>query len=172
VGIASGVYLHNPRESRKLVLDVTIAMVLSLIFTLSYLPAEMIFAASRHWIMKDSGFAIPVHVANGLSQIGVQPGDKVAVIGNALYSSSMWARLARVRIVAEMPGNEQNFWAADPGVKSQVIKIFASTGAKIIVAEEGPSYGSTSGWQTIENTGHYVYMLTVSNDGERRTIQP
>jgi hypothetical protein len=104
--------------------------------------------------------------------MGVQPGDKVAVIGNALYSASMWARLARVRIVAEMPGNEESFWAADPYVKSQVIKSFASTGAKAIVAKEGPSYGSSIGWQIIENTGHYVYMLQASGDGERSTVHP
>jgi hypothetical protein len=172
MAIFSGVYLHNSQESRRLILRVTLAMVLSMIFALSYLPAEMIFAASRHWITKGSGDPLPVHVATGLSHIGVQPGDKVAVIGNALYSASMWARLARVRIVADMPGNEQNFWAANPYVQSQIIKIFASTGAKVIVAEEGPHYGPTNGWQPIENTRHYAYMLPVSGEREREAVRP
>jgi hypothetical protein len=70
-----------------------------------------------------------------------------------------------------MPESEQLFWAADRLVKSQVIKIFASTGAKVIVVETGPSYGPTIGWQRIEKTGRYAYMLPVSGDEESGTVQ-
>ena len=165
VTVASGIYLSRSQESKRLVSYVSIAMVLSLMLAISYSTAEVIFAAIHDWRMKDSEAHMQVHVANGLSRMGVQPGDKVAIIGDS-FNASKWARLARVRIIAEMPEYEQLFWAANSLVKSQVIKIFASTGAKVIVVETGPSYGPTIGWHTIEKTGRYAYMLPVSDDGE------
>jgi len=92
-------------------------------------------------------------------QIGIKPQDRVACIGDAYYA--YWARLARVKIVAEMPTRSViNFLAADESVRHQVIKIFEGTGAKVVVTREIPqTYAALFGWQRIKNTGYYVYIL-------------
>jgi hypothetical protein len=97
-------------------------------------------------------------VAEGLNRMGVRSGDKVAFIGNSFKAS--WARLARVKIVAEIPIRQvANFWAADNSIKSQVIKTFVTTGAKVIVVERVPSVVSTPDWKRIGNTSYHAYML-------------
>ena len=70
-----------------------------------------------------------------------------------------WARLARVRIVAEIPEwGVENFWAADPDIKQRVLETFARTGAKVIIAERVPASPSTSAWQRIAQTDYYVRL--------------
>jgi hypothetical protein len=93
-----------------------------------------------------------------LQKVGVRPGDKVAIIGDAFVA--FWARLARVQIVAEMFGWEADpFWLGDAEAQARVIKAFASSGAKAIVAESVPDYASLTGWQRLGSTGHSVYLL-------------
>lgn len=97
-------------------------------------------------------------VAEELHALGVQPGDKVAVIGYGF--DSFWARLARVQIVAEMLGWQADpFWLGDPALQSEVVQAFASTGAKAIVAEHVPSYATLSGWHAVGDSNYYVYLL-------------
>ena len=98
------------------------------------------------------------HVAQELHRLGVQEGDKVAAIGHSLCA--FWARLARLRIVAEIPlGSVPDFWAAAPSVKVDVVKAFAGTGAKAIVAHQIPRSNSIGDWRRIGNTDHYVLLL-------------
>jgi hypothetical protein len=100
----------------------------------------------------------PGEVAEELQKAGVQPGDKVAIIGDAF--AAFWARLARVQIVAEMFSWQANpFWLGDAEAQARVIKAFASSGAKAIVAESVPDYASLTGWQRLGSTGHSVYLL-------------
>src|SRR6185436_6585595 len=67
----------------------------------------------------------------------VQPGERVAVIGNTMYES--WPRLARVRVVAEIPelpaGNLERFWSADGNTQQQALIALAGSGARIVVAD-------------------------------------
>src|SRR5205085_1929448 len=54
-------------------------------------------------------------IASELQRLGVRPGAQVAIIGDAMYAA--WPRLARVRVVAELPvkpeGNVAAFWTVD-----------------------------------------------------------
>jgi hypothetical protein len=101
----------------------------------------------------------PWRVADGLRQQGFQPGDKVAFLGYTFDAG--WARLARVRIVAEMfPYNPDEFWTADASAQAEAINAFAGTGAKAIVAEYVPSDAAANGWQRVENTSFYVYVMS------------
>jgi hypothetical protein len=110
-------------------------------------------------------------VAQGLQKMGVQRGDKVAVIGDA--PGAYWARLSRVKIVAEMPAcREVNegicvkgqpdgvsaFLAADQGTRDRILKAFAQTGAKVVVIRPKDSMLSR-GWQRISDTDYYAYRL-------------
>jgi hypothetical protein len=100
----------------------------------------------------------PGAVAEELFRLGVKPGDEVAVIGYAF--DSFWARLARVKIVAEMLGwQADDFWVGDATLQSEVIEAFAGTGARAIVAERVPSYANLRGWHRVGDSNYYVYLL-------------
>jgi hypothetical protein len=112
-------------------------------------PASNQEVASSSW---------PGEVAEELHRLGIQPGDKVAVIGYGF--DSFWARLARVKIVAEMLGSEAGpFYLGDASLQSEVVQAFASTGARAIIAERVPSYATLSSWHRVGNSNYYVYVL-------------
>jgi hypothetical protein len=100
----------------------------------------------------------PGAVAEELWRLGIAPGDQVAVIGYAF--DSYWARLARVKIVAETLGwQADSFWLGDPAFQQEVLAVYASTGAKAIVAEYVPTYAEVSDWHQVGNSNFYVYVL-------------
>ena len=102
--------------------------------------------------------AQPVAVAAALRQMGVGPGSTVAVIGYAY--DSFWARLARVQIVAELvdwPGNP--FWTGDAALQQSVLQAFASSGACAVVAEYAPARARLAGWQQVDSSSFYFYLL-------------
>jgi hypothetical protein len=164
VGVFCGVRLPDSHESIRLVACVIVALSLVTMVKIAAPTAQVMYESGRD-LMRGRLASADMHwqVADGLSRMGIQPGDQVALIG--LGGSSYWARLARVRIVAEIPQAEEaefqeahKFWAADDFVKSQVIKTFARTGAKVIVAR-APRNASTTGWHRIGNTDYYAYIL-------------
>ena len=94
-----------------------------------------------------------------MQQLGVEPGNRVAVIGYGF--SSFWARLARVKIVAEMPASEaEDFWLGDYSMQFKVIQAFADTGARVIVAEHVPGYARLTGWHRVNNTNFHIYLIS------------
>jgi hypothetical protein len=102
--------------------------------------------------------AWPGQVAQRLHQLGVERGDKVAIIGHAF--DSFWARLARVRIVAEMPASQaDNYWLGDDALQRDVLQAFASAGADAVVAEDVPDYARMENWHQVGNTNYYVYLI-------------
>ena len=99
----------------------------------------------------------PDEVAASLHRLGVPPGSNVAVIGYGFLS--YWARLARVRIVAEMFGwDALPFWN-DADVRANAIRAFARTGASAIVAEEVFTSANLSGWHRVGSSDYYIYLL-------------
>jgi hypothetical protein len=97
-------------------------------------------------------------VAQWLSRNRARPGDSVALMGFGL--DAYWARLAGLRIVAELPKeNSERFWEADSALRSQVIGAFTRTGARILVAEKVPPSAPLAGWTQIDQTDYYAYRL-------------
>jgi hypothetical protein len=104
----------------------------------------------------------PGEVAEELHELGIQPGDQVGVIGYAF--DSYWARLARVKIVVEMLDWEaMPFWTGSSDLREEIIGAFQSTGARAIVAERVPAYASVEGWDQVENSNYYIYVLNPEN---------
>ena len=100
-----------------------------------------------------------IEVSDGLKQIGVRPGDKVAVLGDGNWS--YWARLGRLRIVATVMGPDTpRFWAASPQQKAKVFQIFAESGARVVVTSNLPPLAAVdAGWQPIGTKGYYFRWL-------------
>lgn len=102
--------------------------------------------------------AKPLAVARTLQELGVRQGDKVGVIGYAY--DSFWARLARVRIVAEMlEADADEFWRGDEALRQSALQAFANTGVDAVVAEYVPGYAGLRDWHQVENSNYYIYVF-------------
>lgn len=102
--------------------------------------------------------ARPLAVAETLLELGVEPGDKVGVIGYAY--DSFWARLARVRIVAEMLDvDSDDFWRGDEALRQSVLQTFAGTGAIVVVAEHVPGHVQLDDWYQVGESNYYVFLF-------------
>jgi hypothetical protein len=102
--------------------------------------------------------ARPLAVAEELWQLGVRPGDKVGVIGYAY--DSFWARLVRLRIVAEMSEEDAvDLWLGDEALRQSVLRSFAGTGADVVVAEYVPDNVQLEGWHRVGNSNYYIYQF-------------
>lgn len=99
-----------------------------------------------------------VVAAEQLQKVGARQGDKVAVIGDG--TGAYWARLAKLKIVAEVMGANHGaaqFWESSEETKEKVYAAFASAGASLAVAS-CPS-PAANGWQAIPGTDYRVLPL-------------
>ena len=94
-------------------------------------------------------------VARGLRGLGIQTGSQVGVIGGT--PGSYWARLAGVRIIAEVPFSERGrFWAASPERQREALSKFSGAGAALVVAFDPSGRPAAHGWRQIPRTRYYV----------------
>jgi hypothetical protein len=99
-------------------------------------------------------------VAESLHQRGIHPGDTVAVLGQELRAD-YWARLAQLRVVAELPEEAlDGFWQASAEEQSLILDAFAGTGAKALVTHFKPPAAHSTGWQNLADTGYYALPLS------------
>jgi hypothetical protein len=115
------------------------------------------------------------YVARSLSDMGLRPGDRVAYLGKG--HDAYWARLGKVKIVAEIPvvftraddffssqiidyAEIERFWKSPPDIKKQVVQALANSGANMIVCERVPSGIVPAGWQKVGTTTYYAYPLS------------
>jgi hypothetical protein len=102
--------------------------------------------------------AKPLPVARTLQELGVRPGDRVGVIGYGY--DSFWARLARVRIVAEMlEADADGLWRGDQALRQSVLQAFAKAGVDAVVAEYVPGYAGLHDWHQVGNSNYYIYVF-------------
>jgi hypothetical protein len=101
--------------------------------------------------------ARPSVIARHLTELGLRPGDPVGVIGYSF--DAFWARLARVRIVAEISPREVDaFWSKSDDRQAQVIEAFARLGVRAVVAEQVPRDVALPGAVRLGNTSYYVFL--------------
>lgn len=176
LGLYSGVRVPDSRRSRVLTASIVIAVASVIAISIGQLTLPLAVALGRAVIKGENSHAVALNegpgmtgqaqVAESLNKMGVSPGDDVASIGKGF--SCGWARLAKLRIIAEVTngsplrpptGDVENFWAANPSTRKEVINTLASTGARAIVADNAASWASNEGWRQIGNTPYYVYLL-------------
>jgi hypothetical protein len=98
-------------------------------------------------------------IAVWLARAGLKPWDRVAVVGHS-FSSVYWARLAKLQIVADVPETAvDQFWSADPRLRSQLMAALAGSGVTAIVAEEGNTSVPRPDWQRVGKTKYYFYLM-------------
>jgi 4-amino-4-deoxy-L-arabinose transferase-like glycosyltransferase len=97
-------------------------------------------------------------VAEGLREMGLGPGDKVAFIGDSFRA--FWAQLLGARVTAEIRRDKViDFWQADATVKRDLINAFSRTGVKAVVVEKPPPGVNLMGAEKIRDTDYYVYRF-------------
>jgi Dolichyl-phosphate-mannose-protein mannosyltransferase len=151
--------LSHSSDSVRFIRSITIALVAIIIFTAASSSSREAILTARNIVGgEDESAHEQWQVADGLRQMGIVPGDKVAVIGNSFRS--FWAHLMGLRIVAEVRRQStDSFWEADATRREQVINAFAQTSAKAIVAEKPILGTDLTGWQKIGKTDYYIYFL-------------
>lgn len=99
-----------------------------------------------------------LQVAEELHKVGIGDGDKVAFLGDSLWV--YWAHVDGIRVEAEIPESDvDNFYDADRDTRESVMKAFAATGVKAVVADRFPPDPKTDGWRELGTSGYYVRNL-------------
>jgi Fe2+ transport system protein FeoA len=100
-------------------------------------------------------------VAERLRDLGMTPGMRVAVIGDG--TGAYWARLAHLRIVAEIMGRSggvAQFWRAPESLQQHVYDLLQGAHAKIVVASCSSSWPiMPKGWKEAPGTSYCLYNL-------------
>ena len=152
------VRLHHTPNALRFIRSIAIVLAASIVFTTVASSSREIGLTVRHLLGGENPAAhTQWQVAEGLREMGVTSGDKVAFIGDSFRA--FWAQLLGARVVAEVRGDKvTDFWKASPEVKSGVIDAFARTGVKAVVVEKPPEGIDLNGWQKIRKTDYYVHM--------------
>jgi hypothetical protein len=116
-------------------------------------------------------------VAAGAVKMGLHPGDQIASLNFSNLGTAMWARLARIHIIAEVyywPGNREGaancFWNADPATQEKVLQRLSETGAKAVVSSDVPTGPGAARWSRIGNTGYYLLWLNSATLASQGTL--
>jgi hypothetical protein len=147
----SGVHLPVSLTSRRLLAGVSLAIVILIAASLIWSPAHRVLVYRKPPVYSEA--------ARAMVDKGMKAGDKCAVIADEPYGEggSFVARLARMQIVAIVAQPEE-FWAATPATRSQVINAMAKAGAKVLLTRSQPP-GSDVAWGRLGGTDYYISVL-------------
>ncbi len=150
-GFLSSVKLAASQQSRRLVIGLALG-------TLILLSSQL----TSSW--EHPGSPVYWKVAQQLNQLGIESGDDVAVIQlgpNRPATTEYWARLARVRIIAEVTDSKR-FWLADEGMQVKIYGLLNEVGARAIVCKQDAllsALASAKEWVRVRDTDYYIYLL-------------
>jgi hypothetical protein len=174
ITVLSGINWPESKVARRVAEYLTLAVLLGFLVTILWQPVERTYKnftqlahgeePNQHW-----------QIASYLHSIGIKPGDKVASVGYSFLPA--WSRLARTKVVSEIPSAE--LFLLTPEANSKINQIFATTGAQVVVAtpvliREDPDLLVNEdaippeilkrtpppvGWQRIPDSDVYVYDL-------------
>src|SRR5205085_2203899 len=88
-------------------------------------------------------------VARDLHQLGIQPGDGIATVGEGF--SHHYAHIARARIVAQIT-HEGDFWSLPSEDAVAVERALARTGAKLLLGRDRPDAFQSGSWRAVSET--------------------
>jgi hypothetical protein len=110
-----------------------------------------------------SGTGAQLPAARALAELGLRRGDPVAFIGYSYYA--YWARLAGLRIIAEVPMTESHlFWEADEDARARITSTLFSAGPRAIVTLAQGQYRPPEGWRQLGGTAYYVLLAPDGGD--------
>ena len=156
LSVLAGVRLPKQEKVGEFTKHVIIAIVATILFSIG----QSLLEKAYHRGPAATGTRDePVRAAVGLKQIGLEQGDRVAIIGPGL--TDFWARLGGFKIVAQIMPQEggDEFWSFSPERKNLVYRTLAHTGARALVAWVPSGTALEAGWQQVPDTNYQVYFL-------------
>jgi hypothetical protein len=97
-------------------------------------------------------------VAYALRSAGIGAFDAVASGDRAL--DDIWARLARVRIVAEVSDRDGGaILAGDPAARAETQRLLVGENVRAVVAPGWPALTGDPGWRPIDGTDYFYYLV-------------
>lgn len=102
-------------------------------------------------------------MAADLREMGAERGDRVALVGDALWPP-YWARLAGMKIVGEVaPEQTPSFWISE-SYRRDAIEAFRRAGASFVVVDSVPASWGAAGqrWIPVGDAGHAARSLRES----------
>jgi hypothetical protein len=158
VAVLAGIRLPKGLQSAPVTRYVSVAVMATLLFSVTAFIAETAYMTNTVY-----AYARPqdeLAAAEGLRSLGLAPGDFVATIGDG--TTAYWARLARLKIVAEIfspePG-QLRFWSESGERRNQAYECLRRAGAKAVVVWSPPQSGLDPGWQQLPRTDYYVRLF-------------
>lgn len=151
-GLYSSVQLPNLRSTKTVVTSLAIATMVIISIQLGVTAAK-----STTEILFENQENIHWQVATGLKELGVQSGDKVAILGPEM-EHVFWARLARVKVTVQLPEVEK-FWLENEAVRIDALNAIKATDVDIVVTSNKPvGTASNIPWRQVSNTQYYAYF--------------
>lgn len=96
------------------------------------------------------------YVARELRRLGLSPGDAIGCIGIGVGG---WVRLARVRVIAEIPwGHSPDFWKVGAPTQAHLLDLFREAGARIVLTQDVPANFARD-WVQIDSTNFFYKVL-------------
>ncbi len=115
---------------------------------------------------------LPWQVAMELKKCGLQPGERVAVLGHD-SSSDYWAHLAQARIVADLSkDNVPVYWDASEATRMRILDLLSHTGASFVVTHFRPPTSQLYGWHILGETDYYALPLPSVAKSQQEPIAP
>jgi hypothetical protein len=149
--------MHFARPEQRVRAFWSISLLMGIIFAFSFAISTVKSARSLRQLEQ------PILVAERLHAMGLRPGDQVALIGCGY--EGYWARLDRVKIVAEMRQylsqeavSSVSFWSLDAQAQGKVLQTMRETGANAVIAKPAQSL-LPPGWSLVGRTGYAVYFF-------------
>lgn len=156
-GILSSIKFSTFAAPKKLTQILLLAIGVVIGFSISFNPTKILSKI----VHRESNFHLIV--ATEIGKSGLKSGDKVAIFGDNL-DHVFWARLARVRIIAQLPKADE-FWVRDETTRAAILNKLKQAGAIAVVQKkmsDDPSSTlntSNSDWQKVGKTGYYINLL-------------
>jgi len=93
-----------------------------------------------------------------LAKLGINLGDRVARISPTVTDLGI-ERVARVEVVAEVAiGDAHRFWISPSSDQNVILGLFASNGARAVIATAPDSLNALHGWSRLGSTHYWVWL--------------
>lgn len=104
--------------------------------------------------------AAPWRVVTALQERGLKAGDRIGTVQYANRADVTWARLARVKIVAQVfpEKPDQAFWRVSAAAQQRVADAMLRAGVQAIISDIPPAENASLDWQPLGDTGYYVHL--------------
>jgi len=156
VSVLTGITLHT-EESRGRTgrAFVHVISVISVISFVTYILDQSLDSRP------DRGFGarhLQLDVASKLRELGIQPGSRVAVVGDE--SDIYWARLARVQAAIQIPLPEApKYWSMPESARGELNRRMALTGSRAIIASWTDPPAADRSWIRVPGTRYSILPI-------------